>query len=136
MIASISDIGVVPSAYAKFVQYIVDNLKPTTNAISNLYVEATATVMKITVLLIFVLAIFTILIIAFVFNEGKMTPIGAILLFFLALGLGFVMFYSFVGECNQGAKEDAAKFQESISEATLYAFNSTLRDAIYLYLCK
>ena len=138
MLADIAVTSVVPQAYDKFVNYIVTNLKPTTNTIANLFSQALSSSMKVIVVCMFILAVFVILLIVLVFvsSQQKMSDSVALCIVAIAFVVFAVIFLAFVNLCNEIAVIEAPKFQDTASEATLYALNSVLRDTIYIALCK
>jgi small-conductance mechanosensitive channel len=138
MLGAIAESEVVPSAYDKFVNYIVANLKPSSNTVAKSFATELTTSIKVSIVFMFVLAIFVILLIILIFVDTKkqMNNHVAICVFVISLSIAAVLFLACCNVSGEIATAEAYKFQDTVSEATLYALNSSLRDTIYLTLCK
>lgn len=137
MAASIIIKGVVPNPYESFVDYNVTSLEPVSRGITQSY---SSLVSKLVSLIVFILVLFA-LVVLILASFATLTKFN-ISAIYLLCGIGviamlmFVVWLSVANIATESAIKEAPKFQKNFSNTLLYGFNSSIRDFIYLSLCK
>lgn len=135
MAALIEVSGVKPCAYDAFVATVVNTLTPTQSTISNAYKTAVMTLARLVAAFV-VLVIVIAVIVLVSLSSTTINLACAITIVVVAVVLSVVMWYAITWLLRNEIDALAPKVQKDTSDAALYAFNSVVRDAFFLTLCK
>lgn len=130
--------GVRPCAYDKFVDTVVDKLTPTQPMISNSYRDVIVSLGRLLLAFVILVIVATIVVIVFLFAErgGNINLACAITIVLVTVVLAVAMWYALTSLLGRDIGTLAPKVQKDVSNTALYAFNSAVRDAFFLTLCK
>ena len=129
--------GVKPAAYNDFVEYNVQALDPANSEIGATYAETLSQATRYVALLIIVIVLFAfIILIALALHSGYITEVSAIAAIAMAAIIS-VLYYILVRSYSLASSYDVVPaFQQSLVKSSLYTLNASIRDTIYLALCK
>jgi len=137
MFIFVNQFGVDPSAYAAFVNYTLTQTRPANNIIGLTYADILSSTTREAIFALLVIIMVTfVIIVVLLFYTGYTSLAYLVLAIVVALGV-LGMYYALGASyaLDVGVKS-APLAQESLFKSTAYTANATIRDAIYLTVCR